>query len=76
MSSHIDNLDGLNETLAKAKALALMTYGESGEKFRGMCDEMQDTYLWALSDIIESANKYLAQLQDELTGTKGGANGS
>ena len=73
MNTHIDCLDGLNETLSKAQALSYMTWGESGEKFRGMCDEMQDVYMWALSDLIKEASKHLVQLQEQLEAQKGGS---
>lgn len=74
--SCIDQLDALNESIAKARAMIHMTFGESGDNFRGFNREFQDNYLWALSDHIETASKHLAQLQDELTGTRGGVDGS
>lgn len=67
MSAHIDRLGCLNESLAKARAMIHMTFGEGGDNFRGFNREFQDNYLWALADHIEAANKHLAQLQDELT---------
>lgn len=74
--SCIDQLDALNEAIAKAQAMVYMTYGESGDSFRRMSRETQDNFLWALCDHIESAGQHLAMLQDELTGTRGGVDGS
>lgn len=65
--SHLDRLDCLNESIAKARAMIHMTFGEGGKQFRGFNDELQDNYLWALSDHIEAASQHLAQLQDEMT---------
>lgn len=72
MSSHTDRLDCLNEAIAKARAMVFMTHGESSDQFREMSPELQDNFLWALCDQIESASQHLAKLQDELTGSKGG----
>ena len=72
MSNHIDRLDSLIEAIAKAKSMIHLTFGEGGKQFRSFNDELQDNYLWALSDHIEAASQHLAKLQDELTGSKGG----
>lgn len=71
MSIHNDHLDCLTEAIAKARAMAHLTWGEQGVAFREMRGDIQGTYLWALADLIEEASKHLACLQDELTRAKG-----
>ena len=63
-SPDIDALDKASEALAHAYALVNMTYGDAGESFRGMNDEMQDSFLWALADRIRAARAAVAHLAE------------
>lgn len=45
------DFDNLVEMSLKLHALLIVTYGESGEAFRGLSGEIQDAYLWACSDM-------------------------
>lgn len=47
--------DTLHKNLAHADALIATIVGEGFERFKNMNDEIQDNYLWALSEIIGSA---------------------
>jgi hypothetical protein len=44
--------DRIDELLTKATALSLVTYGEQGHTFRSLSGDMQDVYMWTLSDMI------------------------
>jgi len=68
--------DDLHEALLKAKALSYMTYGNAGESFRSMGDEVQDEFLWALSDLLVEAVGALECLRaEDHRGTEKGGNG-
>ena len=47
----LDLLNTVNSLSAKLHALLCNAYGEAGESFRGLNDELQDSYLWACTDI-------------------------
>ena len=47
----LDLLNTVNSLSAKLLTLLCNTYGEAGDSFRGLNDELQDNYLWACSDI-------------------------
>lgn len=51
----IDAVDATHSALIKVRALLCMTYGNSGEAFRSMCGEYQDSFLWAISDLVDNA---------------------
>jgi len=61
--------DALYESLKKAQAMAKVTYGESGDGFRTMSTDLQDRFMWALSDLLDDAcealDEYL-QLEAEV----------
>ncbi len=51
-----DRLTAINRLDAvchKAHALSSIVWGECGESFRNMNDEIQDATLWTLSELIE-----------------------
>jgi hypothetical protein len=61
-ASKLELEDFIHERMLKAHALAANTYGASGEGFRGMNDDLQDNYLWALSDMLREANEAQQEL--------------
>ena len=56
--------DTLNEALAQARALIMQTYAEAGESFRNMTHELQDEYMWAVSNRIDAAHHALRVIND------------
>lgn len=60
-------LDTVLEALAHADAMVNMTYGNSGEAFRCMSDELQDEFLWALANRIDAARKAADRLSPYIT---------
>ena len=61
-SSNFDLEDFISDRLVKANALIANTYGESGDAFRNLNDDLQDTYLWTISDLLREANEARAVL--------------
>ena len=55
-------LDEVMKHVTQADAMAHMTYGNSGETFRCMSHDLQDEFLWALSDRIGEARALLDSL--------------
>lgn len=49
--------------IQQLEAMLAMTFGESGESFRNMNDDLQDNFMWSCS----SAIKEIRQLWDLLT---------
>lgn len=49
----LDDADTLSEKACKLKALLVHTYGNSGEAFRAMNDDVQDSYLWTCSNLMD-----------------------
>lgn len=59
-----------NELYATSMKLAAMlshTYGGSGESFRSMNDEAQDSYLWACHDLVEKIEALTGKLATSST---------
>lgn len=59
----LDRLDSLQQKLAHLDAMLLMTYGQAGETFRGMRDDVQDNFLWSCSVLASECH----QLADGLS---------
>lgn len=47
----LDRLDALQQKLAQLDAMLHMAYGNAGETFRGMNDDLQDKYIWTCSTL-------------------------
>ena len=62
----LDDADTLSEKALKLKALLVHTYGNSGEAFRAMNDDSQDSYLWTCSNLMDE----IAELTTELNKTR------
>jgi len=61
----LDDADTLSEKSIKLKALLAHTYGNSGEAFRAMNDDFQDSYLWTCSNLMDE----IAELATKLNTT-------
>lgn len=58
----IEMQDRATTLATKLNALLAMTYGEGGENFRSMPDEMQDEYMWACSDMARELKDLIFKL--------------
>lgn len=63
VSDTLDRLDSLQQKLAQLDAMLHMAYGNAGEAFRGMNDDLQDKYIWACSTLAGECH----QLADGLS---------
>lgn len=54
---HGDVVDQLTARMAQLEALLSVTYGEQGRAFRGMSDELQDSFMWASSSLADEAHQ-------------------
>lgn len=43
----------VGKLIAQLKAMLAVTYGESGNEFRNLNEELQDNYMWGAYDMIE-----------------------
>lgn len=50
--SDLDLRDEMCNLLSQSSALVMNTYGGSGEGFRGMSEQHQDTYLFAVHEML------------------------
>lgn len=58
----LDDADTLSEKAIKLKALLVHTYGNSGEAFRAMSDDCQDSYLWTCSNLMDEIAELATKL--------------
>lgn len=58
----LQTLDELSAAAAKLDALLTGTYGNSGDAFRDMNDELQDNYLWACAGIAEEIKRLVSSI--------------
>jgi hypothetical protein len=63
----LEVLDKLTCASLKLDALLACTYGQNGESFRDNNDEIQDTYLWACSDLAQEIKTLAHQLSATTT---------
>lgn len=56
-SDRIDLMDQISVLSKKLRALLCNTYGNSGESFRDLNKDLQDTYLWTCADIAGELEK-------------------
>ena len=54
-NEYLASIDKLQSELSQLKAMIALTKGEPGETFRIMSDDIQDCYLWAVSEKIDNA---------------------
>ena len=57
--------------LQQATAMVNLTFGDAGEPFRNMCSELQDTFLWTLSERIDAAAMAIARMKKATPTQKG-----
>ena len=56
---------------AQLEALLSMTYGETGEGFRTMSDDMQEAYMWACSMIAREIRDLTDALEERRAAERG-----
>lgn len=62
-SADADDVRSLLEAkMAHLEALLMMTYGEGGESFRSMRDDLQDNYMWSCCDMATEIRELFQQL--------------
>lgn len=53
MAMSADSAEKLQAVAAKLGAMLNHTFGNSGEAFRCLSDDLQDNYLWACAEMME-----------------------
>lgn len=48
--------------VAKLHAMLMMTYGEAGDSFRSMNDELQDNYMWACAGMVTDLKEVISEI--------------
>ena len=56
---------------AQLEALLLMTYGETGEGFRTMSDDLQEAYMWACSMMAREIRDLTDALEEHRAAERG-----
>ena len=54
-TEYMQSIDKLQSELSQVRAMIALTNGEPGETFRIMSDDIQDKFLWAVSEKIDIA---------------------
>ena len=57
--------DQINCRMAQLKAMLAMTYGEPGETFRNINDDLQDNFMWSCAMAIKEIRQLLDLLGQE-----------
>jgi len=57
-----ERLDVLTQKLAQLEAVLAMTYGDAGESFRNMNDDLQDNYLWSCGTLARECKELALSL--------------
>jgi hypothetical protein len=55
----VDAVDGAYSKILKLHAMLHCTYGEAGDTFRNLHDDLQDSFLWACTDMAEAVKAEL-----------------
>lgn len=61
-SDRIDLMDQISVLSKKLHALLCNTYGNCGESFRSLNDDLQDVYMWACADLAGELEKAATEL--------------
>ncbi len=69
-----DRLDKLHQKLAQLEAVLAMSYGDAGESFRNMNDDLQDNYLWSCGTLATECKELALSLTS--TGDDGALGGT
>lgn len=64
-----DLTDLVSEKLSQAEALSCTLYGEQGETFRSLNEDIQDRVMWLLSKTIQEGGKAFAELESTMNPT-------
>ena len=65
-----DALERANVLASQLDAMVTVTYGNSGEGFREMADQLQDMYMWTMAEKIQELQ---ASIEKAIYGDKAGA---
>lgn len=57
-----DSANRLQAVAAKLAAMLNHTFGNSGEAFRSLSDDLQDNYLWACAEMMEEIHEIVTEL--------------
>jgi hypothetical protein len=57
-----ERLDVLTQKLAQLEAVLAMSYGDAGESFRNMNDDLQDNYLWSCGTLARECKELALSL--------------
>jgi hypothetical protein len=66
--SKMDITDQIACRIQQLEAMLAMTFGESGESFRNMNDDLQDNFMWSCSSAIKEIRQLLDLLLQEESG--------
>lgn len=65
-----DALERAIVLVSQLDAMVTVTYGNSGEGFREMADQLQDMYMWTMAEKIQELQ---ASIEKAIYGDKAGA---
>lgn len=65
-----DALERAIVLVSQLDAMVTVTYGNSGEGFREMADQLQDMYMWTMAEKIQELQ---ASIEKAIDGDKAGA---
>lgn len=57
-----DSAEKLQAVAAKLTAMLNHTFGNSGEAFRCLSDDLQDNYMWACAELVEEISELGTEL--------------
>lgn len=60
-----DALEEIHTTCLQLEALLANTFGESGESFRNMNNELQDNYLWCCTNMASALKRSVSRAQEQ-----------
>jgi len=66
MSSIIDQAQNLANRIAQLDAMVAVTYGEQGEAFRNMNDDIQDKFMWGINTITDQLSNEAEKLINDI----------
>lgn len=66
LRSVCEQAEELTQRLTQLDAMVAVTYGEQGEAFRNMNDNLQDNFLWGVSTITEQLQKASEKLARDI----------
>lgn len=67
MSAQPHDINHLHRRIAQAKAAAAVMYGETGDAFRNLNDDIQDNFAWLLHDLVGDIEACVNSMSKQLT---------